>query len=123
MKQGAVNFLEKPCRAAELVDAVRQALEIAGKRHTQCRQCRDFYARLERLTPAEWQVLAATVRGLSVPDIAAETGVSKRTVQLRRSSLMQKMGASSRRILMDLVLKAGWNPETSSREEADGHSA
>ncbi len=66
--------------------------------------------------------LGATVRGLSIPEIAAETKVSERTVQFRRSRLMQTIGAGSRKDLLELVLKSGWNPETSTRSTTDVHS-
>ena len=110
MKQGAISFLEKPCRPGVLAGAIREALEIACRRHTHYDQCRDSYVRLERLAAADRNVLAAIVRGMTVRQIAADSCVSERTVQFRRARLMQEMGAGSRRDLLQLVHQVGWNP-------------
>ena len=110
MKQGAINFLEKPCRPEILADAIREALGIATRRYRDWERRSDFEARLKRLNPEERSVFAALVRGMTIPEIAAAMNVSERTVQFRRARLMEKMGAGSRRELLSQALEFGWRP-------------
>ncbi|WP_109806937.1 response regulator transcription factor [Sphingosinithalassobacter portus] len=103
MKAGAVDFLPKPFRDQDMLDAVQSAL--AGDRERRARgdavrQVREQHA---RLTPREREVMAGVVRGLLNKQIAYELGLSEITVKLHRSSLMKKLGL---RTVPDLVRTA-----------------
>lgn len=100
MRAGAHNFLQKPCTAADLREAVHDALSWdAAHRRQQADQLR-VERRLARLTPGEYDVLRLLVDGRSNRQIATALGVSVRAVEVRRAKLMQKMKAES---LADLV--------------------
>ena len=103
MKGGAVEFLPKPFREQDLLDAVRIGLERDRAR----RQSESATAKLridfETLTAREQQVIALVTSGLMNKQIAGEIGVSEITVKVHRSNVMRKMGAKS---LADLVRMA-----------------
>jgi FixJ family two-component response regulator len=103
MKAGAVEFLTKPFRDQDLLDAVQMALDRDRARRAQDRAVHDVRARFELLTPREQQVISFVTSGLMNKQIAAEMGVSEVTVKVHRGSVMRKMGARS---LADLVRMA-----------------
>jgi len=95
MKRGAVDFLTKPVRGDELLDAVQRALGWgAATRETQ-RQKREWGARYESLTPREREVFALVVSGLLNKQISDVLGASERTVKAHRAQIMHKMGVQS----------------------------
>jgi len=100
MKAGAFDFLAKPFRDQEILDAVEAALARDGERRARDHVLADSRARFEALTPREKEVMAGVTRGLLNKQVAAELGISEITVKLHRSSLMRKMGV---RALADLV--------------------
>lgn len=100
MKQGALEFLTKPFRDQDLLDAIDQALRKAQEAHAQRRQLQDLQSRLDTLNDGERAVLARVVTGLLNKQIAAQLGVSEITVKVRRAALMRKLQAGS---LADLV--------------------
>lgn len=100
MKAGAVEFLTKPFRDQDLLDAIQIALEKDSERRQLEAQKANLQQRLESLTPREREVLPLVVSGLLNKQIAAEIGTSENTVKVHRSQLMRKMGAES---LADLV--------------------
>ena len=103
MKAGAVEFLTKPFRNQELLDAVREAHardRVARRRTSEVAELR---ARYERLTPREREVFALVVAGLLNKQVAAQLGASERTVKAHRAQVVQKMEADS---LADLVRMA-----------------
>jgi FixJ family two-component response regulator len=103
MKAGAVEFLTKPFRAEELVDAVRQALVRDGDFRKQRSETLELRERLGSLTPRERQVLALVVAGLLNKQIAGELGTTELTIKVHRGRVMRKMKAAS---LADLVRMA-----------------
>ncbi len=100
MKAGAVEFLTKPFRDQDLLDAVRIALERDRRRREQEREVTDVQRRFDSLTAREQQVMAMLVSGMLNKQIAAQLGTAESTVKVQRSRAMQKMHAES---LVDLV--------------------
>lgn len=103
MKAGAVDFLTKPFRDQDLLDAVALALERDRKRRAEARGLADLKSLFETLTPREREVMALVTAGLMNKQAAAEIGVSEITVKIHRGHLMRKMHAKS---LADLVRMA-----------------
>src|SRR5208282_578499 len=104
MKAGAVEFLTKPFRDQDLLDAIHLAIERDAARRQRENEIATLRERLEWLTPREREVLPLVVSGLLNKQIAAEIGTSETTVKVHRSQLMRKMGADS---LPELVRMAG----------------
>ncbi len=103
MKAGAAEFLTKPFRAQELLDAVRQALVRDHEFRKQRSDTFELRERLGTLTPRERQVLTLVVRGLLNKQIAGELGTTDLTIKAHRGKVMRKMRAAS---LADLVRMA-----------------
>ncbi|HMH00944.1 MAG TPA: response regulator transcription factor, partial [Terriglobales bacterium] len=103
MKAGAVEFLTKPFRDQDLLDAVHVALERDRARRQREAEIAVLRDRFESLTPREREVLPWVVAGLVSKQIADAIGATEATVKVHRSQLMRKMGASS---LADLVRMA-----------------
>ena len=104
MKSGAVEFLTKPFRDQDLLDAVRVALERDRVRRDQEKTASNLRSLFESLTSREQEVMAFVSAGLMNKVIAAKMGVSEVTVKVHRGNVMRKMGARS---LADLVRMAG----------------
>lgn len=103
MKQGALEFLTKPFRDQDLLDAIDQALCKAQEAHAQRRQLMELQTRLDTLNEGERAVLARVVTGLLNKQIAAQLGVSEITVKVRRAALMRKLQAGSLAELVKMV--------------------
>jgi FixJ family two-component response regulator len=103
MKAGAVEFLTKPFRDQDLLDAIQQGLERDRTRRAQESEVATLRERLELLTPREREVLPWVASGLPNKQIADAVGASEATIKVHRSQLMRKMGAPS---LADLVRMA-----------------
>lgn len=103
MKAGAVDFLTKPFKEQDILDAVAQAMERDASRRRESAQNEAVSSLAEQLTPREREVMGAVVRGLMNKQIAYELGISEVTVKLHRGNVMRKMEARS---VADLVRKA-----------------
>ena len=95
MKEGAVEFLTKPFREQELLDAIQLGLEKDRVRRKKETALGDLRGRFETLTPREREILIHVVRGRVSKQIAADFGISETTVKLHRSNLTRKMKARS----------------------------
>jgi FixJ family two-component response regulator len=103
MKAGAVEFLTKPFRDQDLLDAIQQALERARKARVQRGEIEELHNRYRSLTRREREVMALVVAGLLNKQIAGELAMSETTVKIHRHQVMEKMGAGS---LAELVRMA-----------------
>jgi len=103
MKAGAVEFLTKPFREQDMLDAIQAALEKDRARREQDRKVSDLRSLFDSLTNREQEVIGLVTAGLMNKQIAAEIGVSEITVKVHRSNVMRKMRAKS---LADLVRMA-----------------
>jgi FixJ family two-component response regulator len=100
MKAGAVEFLTKPFRDQDMLDAVQLAIEQDRKQHKDAVATFKLKANFETLSAREQQIMSLVAAGLMNKQIAAEIGVSEVTVKVHRGSVMRKMGAKS---IADLV--------------------
>jgi FixJ family two-component response regulator len=107
MKAGAVEFLTKPFRDQDLLDAIQQGLERDRIRWAQEAELGTLRARFESLTPREREVLPWVVSGLLNKQIADAIGASEATIKVHRSQLMRKMGAQSVAELVRMTEKMG----------------
>ncbi|MNY24032.1 Response regulator protein TodT [compost metagenome] len=103
MKAGATDFLAKPFRDQDMLDAVNSALARDAQRRVADQSSADLRQRYATLTQREREVMAQVVRGLMNKQIAANLGLSEITVKIHRGQAMTKMGSRS---LADFVLKA-----------------
>src|ERR1700739_3708482 len=100
LKSGAVEFLTKPFRDQDLLDAIQQALQrdrVVQEHEADVRELRERY---QGLTPREREVMGLVVSGLLNKQIASEIGASEATIKIHRGNLMEKMQAAS---LVELV--------------------
>src|SRR5262249_46745078 len=103
MKAGAVSFLTKPLRNQDLLDTIKEAINLDQATRDRRKELSSLHRQYELLTPREREVFALVVTGLLNKQIAIELGTSERTVKAHRSQVMNKMEANS---LADLVRKA-----------------
>ena len=103
MKAGAVEFLTKPFRSRDLLDAIRAAIERDRSAHKERSETQELHQRYEQLTPREREVMPLIVSGMLNKQVAGELATTERTIKFHRAHIMQKMKAQS---LADLVRMA-----------------
>lgn len=105
MRRGAVDFLEKPFDDQALLDRINQALDLDRNNREVRQELAHARAKLGSLTPRELQVMHCIVAGQANKVIAADLGLSERTVEIHRAKVMAKTGASSLAELVAMVTK------------------
>jgi two-component system response regulator FixJ len=113
MQQGAFDFLQKPFRDQDLIDRIQRALEKDRLNRAELAERSRIRERREQLTPREREIMALVTSGKPNKVMAADLGLSQRTVEIHRARVMEKMGASSLahlvRMVMDLEEEAPHN--------------
>ena len=109
MKSGAVDLLEKPFKAADLIDAVWRALEVRRNSQRNVLSAQEAQTRLATLSARESEVLDRLVRGQPNKIIAYEMGISPRTVEVHRANVMKKTQAGSFSELVRMFLNVERN--------------
>ena len=113
MKAGAVEFLTKPFREQDMLDAVKLALERDQSRIESENASSGLKSNFETLTPREREIMALVVSGLMNKQVAGKIGLSEITVKVHRGRIMQKMGARSLADLVRMAEALGIRPSTS----------
>ncbi len=107
MKNGALDFIEKPFSNAVLLDSIGRAVNRAAEQHQSAAAAEQIRQRLDTLSERERQVLGGVVAGQPNKTIAFNLGISPRTVEVYRAGLMAKMQAKSLAELVRMVMDSG----------------
>jgi two-component system, LuxR family, response regulator FixJ len=105
MQHGAFDFLQKPFRDQDLLDRIQRALTLDHENRAELSQKDRIRTRLESLTPREREVLELMTRGRPNKLMAADLGLSQRTIEIHRARVMEKMNASSLAQLVRMTLE------------------
>jgi two-component system response regulator FixJ len=112
MQAGAFDFVQKPFRDQDLIDRIQRALEKDRANRAVLAERSLIQQRLESLTPREREVLTLVSSGKPNKVIAAELGLSQRTVEIHRARVMEKMGAASLAQLVRMAMDSDPQPNT-----------
>jgi len=107
MKNGAVDFIEKPFNDQVLLERINQAIELDRVRREEHGERADIARRIELLSPREREVMERIVAGQANKVIAIELGLSERTVEIHRAKVMAKTSAGSLAELVSMVTRIG----------------
>jgi FixJ family two-component response regulator len=107
MKAGAVEFLTKPFRDQDLLDAITQAIARAGTARSQRAELDELHKRFDLLTPRETEVMTLVVAGMLNKQIAVSLRASEKTIKVHRGQVMRKMQADSLASLVRMSEKLG----------------
>ncbi|TWF54432.1 response regulator FixJ [Neorhizobium alkalisoli] len=110
MKNGAVDFIEKPFQDSVIVEAIERAARLLSDRPVELDDLQEVLGRLHSLSDRERQVLSAVVAGLPNKSIAYDLDISPRTVEVHRANVMTKMKARSLPQLVRMAIAAGFGP-------------
>jgi len=114
MQHGAFDFLQKPFRDQDLIDRMQRALERDARQRAALTQYERIRARFQSLTPREREVLSLMTSGKPNKVMAADLGVSQRTVEIHRARVMEKTGAASLAQLVRMAMDLESQPKNSS---------
>jgi FixJ family two-component response regulator len=117
MKAGAEDFLTKPFKDQELLDAVHAALEKDRQSREVRSETLEIQRRIDRLTRREFDVFSHVIAGLLNKQIGHELGIAERTVKVHRGRVMQKMQADSVAELVRMADRLGIPPKDLSDSE------
>jgi RNA polymerase sigma factor (sigma-70 family) len=104
LKSGALDFIQKPIDEGDLLASIGQGMQVASERISRAARLKDYENRLHTLTAREREVMGLVVAGASNKRVAAQLGISPRTVEVYRKRVMEKMRVTT---LPDLVRIAG----------------
>jgi FixJ family two-component response regulator len=107
MKAGAVDFLTKPVRSAQLIAAIMAAYAKDTNSREHREQLRNLNSRIAKLTPRERQVMHGVIKGRMNKQIAADLGIAEKTVKLHRGRMMRKLAVRSVAELVHLTDRTG----------------
>jgi FixJ family two-component response regulator len=106
-KAGAMDFLQKPFKDAELLDAVSRGIEKHRRLKQEQNEIKELRARLETLTPREREVFTLVVSGMLNKQVAFDLGTAEKTIKVHRARVMEKMGVRSFADLVRFAEKLG----------------
>jgi FixJ family two-component response regulator len=107
LKNGAVDFLEKPVDDEVLIDVLQNAIRIDAERHQSLTEQQDIAQRLERLTPREREVLMLLAQGSQHREIAERLSISPRTVEVYKARMMEKLQCRTLADVIRIATNAG----------------
>lgn len=105
IKAGAFDFVEKPISERRLVASIKAAVAQAQRHQAEQQDLQEIETRIDKLSPREQEVLQLAARGLTSREIGSQLGISPRTVEVHRASVMHKTGAGSVADLVRFVLQ------------------
>lgn len=114
MKQGAMDFLQKPFDSPSLIEIIRKAIARSRQHAIEQQECLDLEQRLESLSQREREVFRFVIAGFLNKQIAFELGIAEKTVKVHRARVMEKMQANSLAELVQLAEKLRLPPCSSS---------